>query len=230
MAAARVTLAVIAGQPAGPDRGVVCTAADRPPAEAAATLAPLGDAGRAELLRLAGSAQVADAACGVAGLAALRDRRVVTPIRAALSAPAFRDQAFRFARWGAYVAGGPETDLGPAFLPLVEALADPAAWAAAGDDGIRLLGAIDHPAARDRLVAEFTRPQPDATLDALIHALARQGEPRVRERVAALGQEAIATRSGNLTYEQASRIGVVAFYLLALAPATIPTDCRCCAS
>ena len=34
--------------------------------------------------------------------------------------------------------------------------------------------------------------------------------------MAALGQEAIATRSGNLTYEQASRIGVVAFYLLAL--------------
>ena len=102
--------------------------------------------------------------------------------------------------------------------------------AAAGDDAIRLLGAIDHPAARDRLVAEFTRPQPDTTLDALIHALARQGEPRVRERVVALGQEAVATRSGNLTYEQASRIGVVAFYLLALAPATIPTGCRCCAS
>jgi hypothetical protein len=218
LSALGVLLAV--AQQATPPRGLLCASVEQPPAEAARALEPLGDAGRAALLQLAGAAQIADAACGVAGLAALRDRRVVPAIRAALANPAFRDDAYRFARWGAFVAGGPESDLGPAFLPLVETLADPAVWAAAGDDAVRLLGEVDHPAARDRLAAEFARPQPEARRDALIHALARQGEPRVRDRVAADGQEAIAARSGNLTYEQASRIGAVTFYLLALAPGT----------
>ena len=135
---------------------------------------------------------------------------------AALKNPAFRDDAYRFARWAAYVAGGPDGDLGAAFAPVVGLLADAALWTAAGDDAVRLLGEIDHPSARDRLVAELERPQKDTTLDAIIHALARQGEPRPRTRVVALGQEAVAARSGNLTYEQASRIGAVAFYLLAL--------------
>ena len=93
-------------------------------------------------------------------------------------------------------------------------------WKAAGADAIRLLGEIDHPAARDRLAREVAQPLPDATLDALIHALARQGEPRVHARVVALGQEGVAARSGNLTYEQASRIGSASFYLLALGPET----------
>jgi hypothetical protein len=51
--------------------------------------------------------------------------------------------------------------------------------------------------------------------------LARQGEPRTREPASALGLEAVAARSGNLTYEQASRIGAVAFYLFALGPDTM---------
>lgn len=203
-----------------PDRAALCGSVDQPRVEAARTLAPLGEAGRTALLELAGATTLDDAACGVAGLAALRDRRVVAPLKAALSNPAWRGDAYRFARWAAFAAGGPETDLGAAYLPLVHALADPAAWTAAGDDAIRLLGKIDAPAARDRLVAEFARPQPDATLDALIDALGEQGDPRAHDRAAALGQEAIGARSGNLTYEQASRIGAVAAYLLATGPGT----------
>ena len=195
---------------------------ERPAAEAARALEPLGEAGRVALLKLAGSSAAADATCGVAGLAALRDRRVVPAVQAALAKPAFRDDAYRFARWAAYVAGGPEADLGAAFLPLVTTLEDPTVWKAAGDDAVRLLGEIDHPAARARMVAEFGRPQPDATLDALIHALARQGEPSVHARVVSLGQEAVASRSGNLTYEQARRIAAVSFYLLARGPDTRP--------
>ena len=91
----------------------------------------------------------------------------------------------------------------------------PQCGTAAGDDAVRLLGEIDHPGARARLVAEFGRPQSEATIDALIHALARQGESSVHARVVSLGQEAVASRSGNLTYEQARRIGAVSFYLLA---------------
>ena len=222
---ATTTLALLAvalgaaGQ-APPDRAVLCASMDRPAAEAAPALEPLGEAGRVALLKLAGSSVSADATCGVAGLAALRDRRVVAPVQAALTNSAFRDDAYRFARWAAYVAGGPEPDLGAALLPLEKTLADPAVWQAAGDDAVRLLGEIDHPAARARLVAEFARPQPDATVDALIHALARQGEPQVLPRVAALGQEAVSSRSGNLTYEQARRIGAVSFYLLASGPDT----------
>jgi hypothetical protein len=209
-----------AAQPGVPARASLCAAVDKPPADVARALEPLGDTARTALLALATSSTLADAACGVSGLAALRDRRVVEPVRAALKNPAFRDDAYRFARWAAYVAGGPEPDLGVAVQPLVEVLADPAVWKAAGADAIRLLGEIDHPSARDRLAAELNQAHPDTTLDALIHALARQGEPRVHARVVALGQEGVAGRSGNLTYEQASRIGSASFYLLAVGPDT----------
>jgi hypothetical protein len=216
---AALSTAAAVAQPA-PDRAALCAAADKPPADVARVLEPLGEPARAALRQLAGSAQLADAACGVSGLAALRDRGLVGPVRAALANPAFRDDAYRFARWAAYVAGGPEADLGASFQPLDDVLDDPAIWKAAGADAIRLLGEIDHPAARDRLAREIAQPHPDATLDALIHALARQGEPRVHARVVALGQEGVAARSGNLTFEQASRIGSASFYLLALGPDT----------
>jgi hypothetical protein len=176
----------------------------------------MGEAARGALLPLAAGSTPADVLCGIAGLAALHDPRVVTPLDAALKNPALRGEAYRLARWGAFAAGGPSPDLGAAFAPLVKTLEAPEVWSAAGNDGVRLLGEIDHASARDRLVAELGKPQLDATVDAVIAALARQGEPRVRDRVVALGQEAVSTRSGNLTYEQASRIGAVAFYLLAL--------------
>ena len=211
---AAVVLAVVTAQSGAPPREVLCATVDRPAAEAARALEPLGDAGRTALVALAGASSKDDLACGVAGLAALRDRRVVAPVQRALSTPAYRDDAYRFARWAAYVAGGPEADLGPAFVPLLSILGDAAVLKAAGDDAIRLLGEIDNPAARSQLVSEFERPQPDATLDALIHALARQGERQPNERIAALGGEALASHAGNATYEQARRIGAVSFYLL----------------
>src|SRR5262245_41368192 len=118
-----IALAVLTLVPAAqapPDRAVLCASVDRPSAEAARALEPLGEPARAALLTLAASPQLADAACGIAGLAALRDRRVVAPLIAALKTPAFRDDAYRFARWGAFAAGGPEADLGPVFAPLVD--------------------------------------------------------------------------------------------------------------
>lgn len=197
-------------------RQALCDAAQRSPTDAAQALQAFGDDGRGRLLQLAAADQVADAACGIAGLAALRDRRLVPLVQSALTRVALQSETYRLLRWAAYVAGGPESDLGPAFLPIVDTLTT-TVWANAGDDAIRLLGEVDDPAARDRLVREFDRPQSDSTVDALIHALARQGEPRVREHVTALGREAVGARSGNATYEQARRIGAVAFYQLALA-------------
>lgn len=204
-------------QPGAP-RSPLCAAVDRAPAEAAPALAALGSSARETLLGLAASSSAADAACGIAGLVALRDVRVVAPLAAALANPAFRADAYRFARWATFGAGGPEPGLGAAYAPLLSSLADPATWAATGEDGARLLGAIDSDAARERLVAELARPQPEAMLDALIRAAGRQGEARPRVRIAAWGDEAVAARSGNLTYEQASRVGAVAAYLLALSP------------
>jgi hypothetical protein len=215
-----VVLAVVAAQSGPPPREVLCATVDRPAVEAARVLEPLGDAARTALVALAGGSSRDDMACGVAGLASLRDRRVVAPVQVALTSPGFRDDAYRFARWAAYVAGGPEADLGTAFVPLLSTLGDAAVLTAAGDDAIRLLGEIDNPAARSQLTIEFERPQPDATVDALVHALARQGEPGVLPRVVALGREAVGSRSGNLTYEQARRIGAVTFYLLARGPDT----------
>lgn len=223
LAAAIVMIAsadAIRAQPAAPDRAVLCADLEQPPFDRARALDPLGDSARAALVALAGSSQLAEAACGVSGLAALHDPRVAPPLAAALDRPSFRDDAYRFARWGAYAAGGPSSGLGAAFLPVVALFDDATLWAAAGDDAVRLLGAIDHPAARNRLVTALERPSSDAELDAAIHALGRQGEPRVHDRIMAIGREAVASRSGNLTYEQARRIGAVTFYLLALGAGT----------
>jgi hypothetical protein len=209
-----------AAQPA-PGRHALCASVEQSRADAALALSPGGEETRAELLRLAASGDTADALCGIAGLAALRDAGALPAVRAALGRPALRDDAFRVARFAAYLAGGPDPDRGAAFLPLVEAFEDPATWTAAGLDAAGLLGVIDHPRARARLVLELDRPMTDAALDAVIVALSRQGEPRVQARVSALGEEAVATRSGNTTYEQARRMGAVAFYLMALGPDTM---------
>jgi hypothetical protein len=60
----------------------------------------------------------------------------------------------------------------------------------------------------------------EGAIDAAIHALARQREPRARARVAAIGAEMANGLATNATYEQARRLGAVSFYLLVLAPDT----------
>ncbi len=200
-------------------RGRVCAAVDGPPRELATLVTSLGEAGRATLLDLA-TGGPADARCGLAGLAAVRDPRVVPRLaRAIADAPADPD-VWRLVRWAAFVAGGPEPALATPFVPLLPVLDSPAARRAAGDDRLRLLGELDDPQARDRLVASLDDPLPDGTIDAAIHALARQRDPRARARVLALGADVANGLAGNATYEQARRLGAVVFYLLTLAPDT----------
>jgi hypothetical protein len=203
------------------DLRALCAGPELTPTVFASRVEALGDAGRGAAVTLATSTAPADVLCGVSALAALRDSRAVPPLLAAASASAFRTDAFRVMRWAAYLAGGPDPTTGRALLPLIAALDDAAVRTAAGDDALRLLGEIDDDAARNRLMQELERPSSDAGLDATIHALARQGEPRARARVAALGQDAVATRSGNTTHEQARRMGAVAFYQLTLGPDTL---------
>jgi hypothetical protein len=191
------------------------------PAELARRLEPLGESGRTALAALADSTSGDEMLCGVAGLASLGDRRAIPQIVRGLRDPNLRGQAHLLARWAAVLAGGPDAGLGQAMLDVVEAVAEPAVWDAAGDDAIWLLGDVDHPQARDRLMAQLDRPMGDARLNAVIEALARQGEPRARLRVTAIGLEAVRDRSGNATPEQARRLGAVAFYQLALAPETM---------
>ena len=202
------SLVIVALTVAGPHasaqdvRERVCAAVDGPPRELAARVTALDASGRAALLDLAAGTP-ADARCGLAALAAVRDPRVVPLlVRVIAEAPADPD-VWRLVRWAAFVAGGPEPALAAPFVPLLSALDSPAARRAAGDDRVRLLGELDDPQARDRLVASLDETLPDGTVDAAIHALARQREPRARARVVALGAE-----------------GAVAFYLLALAPDT----------
>lgn len=202
-------------------RGGLCGSEDRAPAEVARLLEPLGEQGRTALIALAESPDAAEVLCGVAGLAALRDRRVIPYLEAALRNPELRGSSRLLARWAAWLAGGPDPDLGAAMLKVVEAATDSAVWNAAGLDAIWLLGEVDHPSARDRLLAELGQPIDDARLDAVVHALARQGDPRARERITAIGVQAARDKSGNATPEQARRLGAVAFYQLALGPETL---------
>ena len=212
-------LLVAATADAQDGRAVVCPALDRAPREIAALVEPLGDAGRAALMALATS-RAADAACGLAGLASVRDRRVVPLLASAIEAAPADAEVWRLVRWAAFVAGGPDPAIGAPFGALVATLATPEASAAAGDDALRLLGELDTPAARERLVAALDRPLADGAIDAAIHALARQREPAPRARVSALGAEVAANLGGNATYEQARRLGAAAFYLLVLGPDT----------
>ena len=219
------SLVIVALTVAGPHasaqdvRERVCAAVDGPPRELAARVTALDASGRAALLALTAGAP-ADARCGLAALAAVRDPRVVPLlVRVIAGAPADPD-VWRLVRWAAFVAGGPEPAQAAAFVPLLSALDSPAARRAAGDDRVRLLGELDDPQARDRLVASLDETLPDGTIDAAIHALARQREPRARTRVVALGADVANGLAGNATYEQARRLGAVAFYLLALAPDT----------
>jgi hypothetical protein len=209
--------AVIAEQ----NRAALCGSIDRTPADLARLLAPLGEPGRTALLTLAQSPVPGEVLCGVAGLSALGDRRVIPSLVSALRQPALREDAYRLARWAAHLAGGAEPGLGAAMRPVVEALADHAIRTAAGDDAIWLLGEVDDHSARDRLLAELSVPRGDASLDAVVHALARQGDARARAPITALGVEAARAKSGNATPEQARRLAAVAFYQLALGPETI---------
>lgn len=215
-----VALAVTPTASAGQDvRAAVCAAVDLPPRDLAARVDSLGQAGRAALLELAAGSS-ADARCGLAGLAAVRDARVVPLLARAIAAAPADTDVWRLVRWAAFVAGGPDAALAAPFGPLLAALDAPAARAAAGDDRLRLLGELDQAEARDRLVAALDEPMADGAIDAAIHALARQREPRARTRVAALGAEMANGLATNATYEQARRLGAVAFYLLVLAPET----------
>lgn len=154
--------------------------------------------------------------CGLRALAATRDRALVPAIDAALARPEARDDAWMLARWAAWAAGGPDADASAAFAPLLDRLAQPAIAEAADDDGVRLLGEIEAPAAVARLRALVAQDRPDHRVDAAIFALARQGDAAVREHVAALGHAEADGLVTNATYEQARRIGAAAFYLLAL--------------
>jgi hypothetical protein len=211
-AAARAPQAVASAVP--PE---ACQSAEPSLAELARLLAPGGEPVRAALAALAGSADAGQVRCGLAGLAALGDARAVPALALALARPDLRDRTHLVARWAAFLAGGPDPGLGAAMSPVITALEDAATWEAAGLDGILLLGEIDHPAARDRLLRELDAARDDAALDTVVHALARQGDARPAARLAVLGDEAARAKSGNATPEQARRLGEVAFYQMALA-------------
>jgi hypothetical protein len=204
-----------------PDRATLCGATARSPQQLVRQLEPLGEPARAGLLALAQSPDLTEALCGISGLSALGDARVIPHLAAALKNPAWRDHAYDVARSAALLAGAAEPGIGAAMGPVIDALEAPAVWAATGTDGIWLLGEIDHPRARERLLAVLDETRDDAAIDAAVHGLARQGEGRARERIAGLGDEAARAKSGNATPEQARRLGEVAFYQLALGPDSV---------
>ena len=152
----------------------------------------------AALRRWAEHGDAAARRCGLRALAALRTHDASPLYAAALE----RDD------------GRAEVSAG--FAPLVDVLANGAVAAAAGDDGVRLLGEIASPLAIATLRAIVATDRPDHRVDAAIHALARQGDASVRARISALGHAEADGLATNATYEQARRIGAAAFYLLAL--------------
>lgn len=202
-----------ASEPLGPARSA-CLDIDTPLPRLAALLDGTGPGTRGALRQMAWSAEVATRWCGLRGLAALRDETLPAAV---LDAWRWRrDDAWLPARWAAFAAGGPDPAASATFQPLVAALADPALAAAAGDEGVRLLGEVDTAAARDALSTLVARDDAPATVDAAMLALARQGDPRARGRVTALGQTVVNGLGGNAMFEEARRIHAAAVYLMAL--------------
>jgi len=222
-----VALACVSGAPADaaaqgpPARAALCEGEDKGPRDHAQRLQARGDAARDALRGLVSSRDRADVLCGLAGLTALRDETAVPPLLAAMRDAAFADDRYRLARWAAFIAGGPDASVGQRLVPLLDLFEDALVWRSTGDDAILFLGELDDPRARDRLLAELARPGSEAGLDAAIHALARQAEPRARDSITAIGQETLQSHAGNATFEQARRLGAVAFYQLTLGPDTL---------
>ncbi len=200
---------------AAPPEAAVCAPDLTMPA--VAERAAAGDApSNARLRQWASADDPATRRCGLRALAALRARDASPLFATALERDEGRDDAWMIARWATWVAGGPDTEVSAAFVPLVDVLANEAVATAAGDDGVRLLGEIASPRAVAMLRAIVATDRPDHRVDAAVHALARQGDPGVRPRVTALGRAEADGLATNATYEQARRIGAAAFYLLAL--------------
>ena len=201
---ARITLADAACAP------------DRPLRELAALLGPPDTNPGATLQAMAALPDGPTRRCGLRGLAAIRDPRAPSLLVEAFVSSAWREDLYLVARWAAFAAGGPDAGTSGAFAPLVEAATDPSLVAAAGDDLVLLLGEIETPSARDALLTFLTPGGRPATLDAAVHALARQGEPRARDNIASLAQTVMDGLGGNATLEEARRLGAAAFYMLAL--------------
>jgi hypothetical protein len=204
------------------DRSSLCGSLERSPVLLAQQLAPLGEAGRTALLALASSSTRAEVLCGIAGLAALGDTRAVPHIIRSLQSVTTRDDARAIVRWAAVLAGTADPAASAAMTPVLAALDEPDARQAAGDEVIGLLGEVDAPDARDRLLRMLGEPLADTTLDAVIHAVARQRDARAAGRIGALGDEALGAKSGNATPEQARRLAEVAFFQLAVDVASVP--------
>jgi hypothetical protein len=197
----------------GPARSA-CLDVDTPLPRLAALLDGAGAGARGALRQMASSTDVAVRWCGLRGLAALRDDTLPAAVLEAWRWR--REDAYLPARWATWAAGGPDAAASRAYQPLVDALADPGLLSAAGDDGVRLLGEVDTPAARDALLPLVARDDAPATVDAAILALARQGDARARTRVTALGQTVINGLGGNAMFEEARRIHAAGVYLMAL--------------
>lgn len=226
-ASALVALACVSGAcadvaaQAPPSRAALCQGEDKGPRDLAQRLQAQGDAARDALRGFVSSRERTDVLCGLAGLAALRDEAAVLPLVAAMGDAAFVDDRYRLARWAAFIAGGPDPSAGRSLVSLLDLFEDALVWRTTGDDAILFFGELDDARARDRLLAELARPGSEAGLDAAIHALARQADPRARERIAAIGQETLQSHAGNATFEQARRLGAVAFYQLTLGSDTL---------
>lgn len=191
-----------------------CVNLDTPLPRLALLLESAGPGARGALREMATSTDVPTRWCGLRGLAALRDEAL--PVAVLEAWRWRREDAYLPARWAAHAAGGPDAAASATFQPLVVALADTALAAAAGDDGVRLLGEIDTSDARDALIAVVARDDAPATVDAAIQALARQGDARARTRVSALGQTVVNGLGGNAMFEEARRIHAASVYLMAL--------------
>ena len=218
--AALAALATLDADQAAPDRTRFAPCSDRAAGRGGAHARAAGRAGaRPRWRRWRPRPRWPSAACGVAGLAALRDRRIVPPVTVGAEESAFRDEAPIASHGGrpTWRAGLTAISARPS-RRWSSLLADAALWTAAGDDADPAAGR-DRPACgrADRLAAELERPQKETTLERRRRCRwRREGRaaapgPGGRAR----GKRRSAPGRGNLYLRTgAARIGAVAFDLV----------------
>lgn len=167
------------------------------------------------LVRLSHSTDVHEADCGVGGLVVTDSARAPEVLLASLGSPGFRGRVTRLLSWATQYAARPDPNRGTAMLPMLDAVLAPERWASTGLDGVRFLGSVDQPRAREALLRELEKPGDAERIDTVVAALAQQGEAGAKDRVEPLLRTAVARGTVGLSSAETRRLNASLYYFLA---------------
>lgn len=192
----------------------VCWPEDSAPADVAHQF-DRGPRSERTLVGLSHSSVFHEADCGVGGLVVTDSARAPEVLLASLGSPGFRGRVTRLLSWATQYAARPDPNRGTAMLPVLDAVLAPERWASTGLDGVRFLGSVDQPRAREALLRELEKSGDAERIDTVVAALAQQGEAGAKDRVEPLLRTAVARGTVGLSSAEIRRLNASLYYFLA---------------